>query len=101
MCSSQPETTISLMTYPKFFTPNGDGFNDTWNIKCLSDDTSAMIYLYDRYGKLLFQFKPSENAWNGTFNGRLLAGNDYWFVADYLNSNMQETQYKSHFSLRH
>jgi gliding motility-associated-like protein len=101
MCSSQPETTISLMTYPKFFTPNGDGFNDTWNIKCLSDDPSAMIYLYDRYGKLLFQFKPSENAWNGTFNGRLLAGNDYWFVADYLNSNMQETQYKSHFSLRH
>lgn len=101
VCSTQPETTISLMAYPKFFTPNGDGFNDTWNIKCLSDDPSAMIYLYDRYGKLLFQFKPSENAWNGTFNGRLLAGNDYWFVADYLNSNMQETQYKSHFSLRH
>ena len=100
MCSTQPETTIKVMAYPKFFTPNGDGFNDTWNIKCLSNDSSAMIYLYDRYGKLLFQFKPSQNAWNGTFNGMILASTDYWFVADYQNSNGAETQYKSHFSLR-
>ena len=30
----------------------------------------------------------------------MMAGNDYWFVADYLNSNGVETQYRSHFSLR-
>ena len=64
------------MQYPKFFTPNGDGYNDTWSIKCLKDDTSAMISIFDRYGKLLSQFKPSQTAWNGILNGAMLAGTD-------------------------
>ena len=100
-CNTEPETTVSIMEYPKFFTPNGDGFNDTWNIKCLKDNLLARIRIYDRYGKLLLDFRPSQNAWNGTFNGQRLPGTDYWFVANYLNSNGLEAQLKSHFSLRY
>ena len=100
LCNTQTETTILIMTYPKFFTPNADGYNDSWNIKCLQDNNSAIVHLYDRYGKLLFQFKPSQNAWNGRFNGMMLPSTDYWFVANYQNSNGIEKQYKSHFSLR-
>ena len=100
-CNTEPETTVSIMEYPKFFTPNGDGFNDTWNIKCLKDNPLARIRIYDRYGKLLLDFRPSQNAWNGTFNGQRLPGTDYWFVANYLNSNGLEAQLKSHFSLRY
>ena len=100
ICNTQPETTVLIMTHPKFFTPNADGYNDSWNIKCLQDNASAIVHLYDRYGKLLFQFKPSQNAWNGRLNGMILPNTDYWFVVNYQNSSGIETQYRSHFSLR-
>jgi gliding motility-associated-like protein len=37
----------------RFFTPNGDGYNESWNILSLRDDASAKIRIFDRYGKLL------------------------------------------------
>jgi gliding motility-associated-like protein len=96
-----PESTIMIMEYPKFFTPNGDSFNDRWNIKCLKDNPLAKIRIFDRFGKLLLDFKPNQNDWDGTLNGQLLPTSDYWFVASYLNSNGIETQFRSHFSLRY
>jgi hypothetical protein len=39
--------------YPKFFTPNNDGFNDNWNIPDLASQSNALISIFDRYGKLL------------------------------------------------
>ena len=101
MAGATAETIVSILEYPKFFTPNGDGYNDTWNIKCLKDDPSARVSIFDRYGKLLSQFKPSQNAWNGVLNGSMLAGTDYWFSVYYMNNSDVETQFKSHFSLRH
>jgi gliding motility-associated-like protein len=100
-CSTLPEARIMIMEFPKFFTPNGDGYNDTWNIKCLRDDPSALISIFDRFGKLVFQFRPGRNAWNGIFNDSMLPATDYWFVVNYTNSNGVQTQYSSHFSLRH
>ena len=99
-CSTIPEEKVMIMTYPKFFTPNGDGFNDSWNIECLRKDSSAVIRIFDRFGKLLIQFKPSQSAWSGAFNGAQLTGTDYWFTADYLNSVGVKTQFKAHFSLK-
>ncbi|MDC1266022.1 T9SS type B sorting domain-containing protein [Flavobacteriaceae bacterium] len=99
-CNTQPETTVAIMEFPKFFTPNGDGYNDTWNIKCFLDDPFAMVRLSDRYGKLLYEFKPSLDSWDGSFNGEMLPSTDYWFVVTYRNSSGVETIYRSHFSLR-
>ena len=99
-CSTIPEEKVMIMAYPKFFTPNGDGFNDSWNIECLRKDSSAVIRIFDRFGKLLIQFKPSQSAWSGAFNGAQLTGTDYWFTADYLNSVGVKTQFKAHFSLK-
>ena len=75
ICNTQPEATLTILEFPKFFTPNGDGYNDTWNIKCLRDDASASVTIFDRLGKLLFQFSPNRSAWNGTFNGIDVARN--------------------------
>ena len=100
-CSTLTEARIMIMEFPKFFTPNGDSYNDTWNIKCLRDDPSALISIFDRFGKLVFQFRPGRNAWNGIFNDSMLPATDYWFVVNYTNSDGVETQYRSHFSLRH
>ena len=71
---------FTLFDYPKFFTPNGDGVNDTWNITDLKDDTSATIKIFNRYGKLVSEIKPSELGWNGYNNGgKVVPSSDYWF----------------------
>jgi gliding motility-associated-like protein len=100
-CSTIPETEVMIMEFPKLFTPNNDGYNDSWNIKCLRDDPTALVSIFNRFGKLLYEFKPSQSVWNGTFNGAMLSGTDYWFVVKYTNNNGVEAQYRSHFSLRH
>ena len=43
---------VYLLMYPKFFTPNGDGYNDTWKIKFSEYEEGLIVKLFDRYGKL-------------------------------------------------
>lgn len=97
---------IFVLGYPKFFTPNGDGFNDTWNITQLKGHPEAVIYIFDRYGKLITQLRPSGQGWDGTFNGKPLPATDYWFTVEYLqepekaNEMPRKVQHKGHFSLK-
>lgn len=90
---------ILVVNYPKYFTPNSDGFNDTWNVKELSSQPSAYIRIFDRYGKFLKQISPNGDGWNGAFNGYLLPADDYWFVIHYLENNIIK-EFKSHFALK-
>lgn len=91
---------VNVIDFPRFITPNEDGYHDTWNISSLSEsDPNAKIYIYDRYGKLLTLITPSTNGWDGTFNGTPLPSNDYWFSAEYMLDGKQKV-FKGHFSLK-
>ncbi|RXR32962.1 T9SS type B sorting domain-containing protein [Flavobacterium piscinae] len=90
---------VLVINYPKFFTPNGDGHNETWNIVDLEEQLNAVIYIYDRYGKLLSQIYPSKNGWDGYYNGAAMPSTDYWFTVTYEENN-QTKEFKSHFSLK-
>jgi len=93
--------TIMVIGYPKFFTPNGDGYHDTWNIVGIENQPNTKIYIFDRYGKLLKQITPMGNGWNGTYNGNRLPTNDYWFTVEYDEpSDGTRKQFKAHFSLK-
>ena len=72
---TKPELNI-----PKFFTPNGDGINDTWNIKWnnVSNYRIIEVNIYNRYGKILKKLTSFDNGWDGTYNGKLMPPNDYW-----------------------
>jgi gliding motility-associated-like protein len=74
---------VVVLDYPRFFTPNGDGNNDTWNIVGIDGQSSAKIYIFDRYGKLLKQLSPMGSGWDGTFNGSMMPSSDYWFTLTY------------------
>ena len=91
---------VNVVDYPKFFTPNDDGYNDTWNIPGMADlDPSAEIFIFDRHGKLLKQINPRSEGWNGTFNGNPLPSTDYWFVVKYMEDGVPR-EFKGHFSLK-
>ncbi len=92
-------TDAIVINYPHFFTPNGDGINDTWNIRDLRDQPISLIYIYDRYGKMIKKIKPSEAGWDGTFENNLLPADDYWFSVNYQKDG-EEKEFKSHFALK-
>lgn len=86
---------------PKFFTPNGDGYHDSWNIIGMSANSSSKIYIFDRYGKLLKQISPTGEGWDGTYNGIQLPSSDYWFVLEYNDLvTGKNRQIKDHFTLK-
>jgi gliding motility-associated-like protein len=86
---------VYLLMYPKFFTPNGDGFNDTWKIKFSNVEIGLSVKIFDRYGKLIKELTHN-NDWDGRFNGQELPATDYWFVVTRANG----TEYRGHFSLK-
>lgn len=90
--------TFYILDYPKYFTPNNDGYNDTWYIKNLEKRNleNSIITVFDRYGKLLKQISGSNEGWNGTFNGNLLPASDYWFEIKLTNGK----SVKGHFTLK-
>jgi len=93
-----------VIDYPRFFTPNGDGYNDTWQIEGIQNRPLIDIYIFDRYGKLLKQLSPLGDGWDGTYNGKLMPSTDYWFTItlDILygeNESLIKT-FKGHFSLK-
>ncbi|MDK2841068.1 MAG: hypothetical protein PWQ17_573 [Anaerophaga sp.] len=66
---------------PGFFTPNNDGYNDTWVIEGLERLPDSDVSIFDRYGKLLREFKASESVqWDGEYQNKPVPSDDYWYV---------------------
>lgn len=88
---------VSILGAMKFFTPNGDGINDTWRIQGTynSPNRNAIVQVFDRYGKLLVQFRASDEGWDGTYNGKPMPENDYWYQLKLNNGKLE----KGNFSL--
>lgn len=92
------EDLVSVIGFPKFFTPNGDGTNDTWQVRGLAQQfqPNTRILIFDRYGKLVKQLDPLGQGWDGTFNGQKLPVNDYWFTVQLQDGRL----FRSHFTLK-
>lgn len=89
---------VAVVGAPKYFTPNGDGYNDYWNIKGTNTtaNSKSVIRIFDRYGKLLKQIFPNSNGWDGTFNGQALPSDDYWYTVVLEDGR----EIKGHFALK-
>ncbi len=87
---------IVALGYQKFFTPNGDGINDFWNIAGGEYAQQATLAIFDRYGKLLQQLDPKAVGWNGTYQGLEMPSSDYWFRYE----DSEGTVFKAHFTLK-
>ncbi len=92
---------VRIISYPTYFTPNGDGFHDTWNILGLG--ASTKIFIFDRYGKLIKQINSPTDGWDGNLNGQPLNAEDYWFTVYYYEGapgTGTNKVFKSHFALK-
>lgn len=98
-CSNTAVERLRVLQFPDFFTPNGDGINDFWNIDCLKDQSAAVIVIFDRYGRILRYVKPSLSGWDGTYNGREMPASDYWFKIEYFDNKGVTKIFRSNFTL--
>ncbi|MCF6140874.1 T9SS type B sorting domain-containing protein [Flavobacterium sp. K77] len=89
---------IAITGVPKYFTPNGDGYNDYWNVKGINSEfnPNTIIYIFDRYGKLIKQVIPTSQGWDGTFAGQPMPSDDYWYTVKLQDGR----EIKGHFTLK-
>lgn len=90
-----------ILGFPKYFTPNNDNSNDTWNVAGLDPGLFGSqlltMEIFNRYGKLLKTFNPNQSiGWNGKFKGNLLIDDDYWYCLKFPSGE----EYRGHFSLK-
>ncbi len=92
---------VSVIGYQKFFTPNNDGYNDYWNVIGVNSSfyPNSLIYIFDRFGKLVTTVDPSSNGWDGFYKSVSLPSSDYWFTVELIDNSGSRKVRKGHFSL--
>jgi gliding motility-associated-like protein len=70
------DNTVRIMN---LFTPNGDGFNDYWEIINIHEVAPCSVDVFDRWGQKVFSASPYNNDWDGTFNGKKLSNDTYYY----------------------
>ncbi|QGK72603.1 T9SS type B sorting domain-containing protein [Flavobacterium sp. SLB02] len=86
---------VDELPFPKFFTPNNDGYNDNWTIDFAYLKPNTTIRIFDRYGKFIKELNLN-TSWDGTYLGTNEPASDYWFTVTRLNGK----EYRGHFSLK-
>ncbi len=89
---------ISVLGFPKFLTPNNDGYHDTWHALGVNTifQEGIEINIFSKEGKLVASLTNYTPGWDGTFKGRKLPSSDYWFTATLINGQV----YTGYFSLK-
>lgn len=82
---------------PNYFTPDGDGNNDTWKPRNIEEYQYIRTHIYDRYGRRLKTLTKDE-AWDGRYNNKIVPTGDYWYIIE-LNSNIDSRTFKGNFTL--
>jgi gliding motility-associated-like protein len=70
----------NILVIPEYFTPNGDGYNDRWEIGGIYQYPNAQIIIFDRFGKKIIEYKGSQPGWNGIYAGQMAPADTYWYI---------------------
>ncbi|MBW7869052.1 MAG: gliding motility-associated C-terminal domain-containing protein [Brumimicrobium sp.] len=64
---------------PNTFTPDADGFNDVFKPVFYSgfDPQTYTLWIYNRWGEVLFESHNAEVGWNGTYGGKIVKDGTY------------------------
>jgi gliding motility-associated-like protein len=75
-------TPFSALVVTNSFSPNGDGFNDSWGVPGIRFFEGARLSIYDRGGVRLFYTDNPDVRWDGTVNGKALPVGTYFWVIE-------------------
>jgi gliding motility-associated-like protein len=70
---------------PNVFTPNGDGINDDWEIGNIDMFPKAHIYVFNRWGQMIYNAEGSDGNWNGDYRGHKVPAGTYMYIIDLHN----------------
>jgi gliding motility-associated-like protein len=73
------------LAIPNAFTPNGDGINETWNIKNIGFYTNCSVKIFNRYGINVFTSNGYAVPWDGTYKGAALPSGTYYYIINLKN----------------
>lgn len=94
-CDTAVATEYLHFQIPKFFTPNNDGVNDSFDLTGIESFATSSVSIFNRYGKLLKSSKNAPFSWDGTFKGQQLPSDDYWYVV-----TIDGRKFTGHFTLK-
>lgn len=84
---------LPKLAIPNTFTPNADGYNDTWEIKGLNLYIGCVVEVYNTTGSLLFRSMGYGQPWDGTYRGQQVPAGTYYYVIDPKNGRPRVAGY--------
>lgn len=85
----------TILEFTNFFTPNGDGQNDTWVINYIENIKDYDLKLFSLTGEVVFHSNDYKNDFNGISNNYVLPDGDYWYFLKHA-----DKEYKGSITLR-
>jgi gliding motility-associated-like protein len=86
-------TVLPTFVVPNGFSPNGDGYNETWQIDYIYMFPNCEVEVYNRWGEQLFYSKGYNSPWNGKYNGKDLPVGTYYYVI-----RLNDKKFPDHFT---
>ncbi|HEY9048561.1 MAG TPA: FG-GAP-like repeat-containing protein [Ohtaekwangia sp.] len=74
------EAIVNKLKPGNFISPNNDGPNELWVVENIQSYPQCGIVIYDDKGVKVFDAKPYQNNWDGTFNGKKLPDGVYYYI---------------------
>lgn len=83
-CINADTTYVRVYQYimPTAFTPNGDGLNDVFNVVGSYRNIEMQLFIYNRWGQMVFQSGNMDEGWDGTFGNKKCEPDTYAWRAN-------------------
>lgn len=100
-CTANDSITITAsdcaveLEFPNVFTPNGDGFNDSFIPVQINNIFEPVLTIYNRWGDKIAEVTDLSQGWDGTVNGRKASSGVYFWTVNYTSVSISETLNKS------
>ena len=93
-CVDSDSLTVTVNTdysvfIPNLFSPNNDGYNDTWEIPEIGNYPNTQVTIINREGEVVYENDAYDNSWDGKRGGKELPEATYYYLIAFANSDIE------------